>query len=58
MFENYSDVVDVATVAKMLQTSKKSVYHMLDAGELNYRKIGRVYRISKLAVIDYMIGKD
>jgi excisionase family DNA binding protein len=54
MFKEYPDVVDVLTLAKMLQVSRKAAYGLLADGRIKYRKIGRIYRIPKNAIIDFM----
>ena len=51
MFKEYPDVVDVLTLAKMLQVSRKAAYGLLADGRIKYRKIGRIYRIRKADVI-------
>lgn len=55
MFKKYPDVVDVSTLAEMLQISRKAAYALLADGSIKHRKIGRIYRIPKKAVIEYMI---
>ena len=52
MFENYRDVVTIAELAEMLRINRKTARDMLDC--FDYRKIGRVYRISKASVVDYL----
>lgn len=51
MFDKFTDVVKVSEVCRMLQISKKSVYMLIQSGELPARRIGRVYRIRKADVI-------
>lgn len=54
MFAEYPDVVDVTTMAEMLQISRKAAYELLSQDKIAYRKIGRIYRISKQAIIEFM----
>lgn len=54
MFSSYADVVDVKDVCAMLRVSKKKVYALLKEGKISYRKIGRVYRIPKEAVVKFI----
>lgn len=54
MFAEYPDVVDVYTLAEMLQISRRAAYTLLGEGAIKHRKIGRIYRIPKIAVIDFL----
>lgn len=54
MFEEYPDVVDPATLAEMLNISRKASYQLLSQNVISHRKIGRIYRIPKLAVIEFL----
>jgi len=54
MFSEYPDVVDVSTLAEMLQISRKAAYTLLADNKIKHRKIGRIYRISKTAIIDFL----
>lgn len=54
MFAEYPDVVDVYTLAEMLQISRRAAYTLLGEGAIKHRKIGRIYRIPKKAIIDFM----
>ena len=48
------DVLTVAQVADILCISKRASYKLLADGSIRHRKIGRIYRIPKQAVIDYL----
>lgn len=52
--KNYPDVLTVQQVAEILNVSRRSVYKILDNNLMPYRKIGRIYRISKQAFIEYL----
>lgn len=54
-FDNFSDVLTVAELAQLLNISTRSAYQLLHSGEIRYRKIGRIYRISKQEVFDYLL---
>lgn len=54
MFNNSPDVVDVAGLCSMLHISKKTAYELLHTNQIEHRKIGRIYRIRKDAVIKFM----
>lgn len=48
------DVLTVAQVADILCISKRASYKLLADGLIRHRKIGRIYRIPKQAVIEYL----
>ncbi|MCD7736685.1 MAG: helix-turn-helix domain-containing protein [Lachnospiraceae bacterium] len=54
MLEKYFDVLTIEDTAEALRLSRRSVMHLLNDGKIRYRKIGRVYRISKKALLDYL----
>ncbi|WP_081820357.1 helix-turn-helix domain-containing protein [Robinsoniella sp. KNHs210] len=54
MFNDFPDVVDVTTLCKMLKIEKKSAYNLLHKKQIPYKKIGRLYKIRKDAVIEFM----
>lgn len=54
MFAEYPDVIDVYTLAKMLGISKRLAYGLITTNQISHRRIGRLYRIPKKAVIDFM----
>lgn len=56
MLESYSDVLNVADVAKILKVGQRSVYKLIHSGDLYSRKIGREYKILKKDLIDYIGG--
>ncbi len=54
MFENYNDVLTIDELSKALRLSRRSVMRLLADGKIPYRKIGRVYRVSKNALLSYV----
>ena len=54
MFDSLRDVLTVEETAKYLKLSKKSVYALLQDNQIHHRKIGRIYRIPKTAVQEYL----
>ena len=54
MQKNFHDVLTVKEVADFLKISKKSVYAMLQENQIRHRKIGRIYRIPKVAIEEYL----
>jgi excisionase family DNA binding protein len=59
IFCEYPDVVNVEQMCKMLGgISIKTGYSLLKKDEIKHFKIGRVYRIPKLHVCDYLFTSD
>ncbi len=56
MFREYPDVVTAEQVQHMLGIGRRKAYQLLRDGQLPSIRMGRLYRIPKLAVIDYLCG--
>ncbi|MCD8015655.1 MAG: helix-turn-helix domain-containing protein [Lachnospiraceae bacterium] len=54
MFDAYEDVVKIEDVCEMLNIGKNKAYSLLTKGELHGFKIGRIWKISKKSVIEYI----
>lgn len=55
MFEDYSDVVEVSDLCKMLGgISRKLAYRLLAEQEIKSVRIGRSYKIPKMHVIEFL----
>ena len=57
MFEGYPDVISVSELCEMLGISKRLAYRLLDRQEIRSVRVGRVFRIPKTAVIDFLTGE-
>jgi len=55
MFRSYPDVVTVKDVSTMLGLSTKKVYQLVKANEIERIPCGRVIKITKAAVINYVL---
>ena len=55
MFEQYEDVLTVNECCEALRMGYNAVYELLNSGKLKAYKNGRVWRISKAAVIRYVM---
>lgn len=53
-FKEIPDVITVQQLASILHISGRSAYNLIHTGAITHRKIGRIYRIPKTAVIDYL----
>lgn len=56
MFEGYSDVVNIQDVCQMLHISKHTAYLLIQSGQLPAKRIGRIYRIRKTDVCQFMVS--
>lgn len=54
MLKNCPDVLTVQEVATIMHVSLRSVYSLLRQGEMHHKKVGRIYRIPKCAIIEYL----
>ena len=54
MLTNYDDILEVKDLCNLFHISKKSAYQLLQSAQLPYKRIGRIYKISKAAVIKYL----
>ncbi|MBP2028121.1 excisionase family DNA binding protein [Acetoanaerobium pronyense] len=58
MFENFPDVVNVSELSNMLGICEKTAYSLLRNNKIKYIKIGRVYKIPKIYVIEFLYKKN
>lgn len=58
MFVEYPEIVTPDDVQRMLNISKRFVYRLLANGEIKGCKIGNMYRIPKVNVINYVMLVD
>jgi excisionase family DNA binding protein len=54
MFNEYSDIVMVDDLCEMLTTGKNTAYTLLNTSNIKALHYGRVWRIPKQAVIDFI----
>ena len=54
MFEQYPDILTVEDVCEALRMGYNAVYDLLNEGKLKAYKNGRVWRITKQALIQYV----
>ena len=54
MFETYEDMVTIDDVCQMLNIGKNNAYRLLKEGMLHAFKIGRIWKISRQSVIEYV----
>jgi len=54
VFYGYPEILDVKQVSKVLGVSTKTVYKLIRVGSLSGMKIGREFRVPKVAVMKYI----
>ena len=54
MLKEYPDVCTVKEVAQILKIGSNSAYKLINNGMIKSRRIGRIYRIPKICVIEYL----
>lgn len=57
MFESYADLMVIEDVCEVLHMSRNSVYALLKSGELKGFQQGRIWKVPKQAVIQYIMCK-
>ena len=55
MFNSYPDVLSVKQLCEILDIGKNTAYRLLQSGEIKSIKIGKVYKIPKKSIKDYII---
>ena len=58
MFELYDDVLEIEDVCEILKMSRNCVYAVLKCGELKGYQQGRIWKIPKQAVIEFVKKKS
>ena len=58
MLNDYEDILNVSDVAQILYIGKNRVYELLDNGDLKGFRIGRVWKIPKDAVLEYIFTQS
>ena len=57
MFRGYPDALKPEQLQEMLSIGRRKSYELLQDGIIFSVKMGRIYRIPKVAVIDYLCGR-
>lgn len=52
--KQYPDILTVKDVAKILKIGINSAYMLIKSGEIPSHKIGRIYRIPKICLFQYL----
>lgn len=54
IFTEYPDIVSVEDMMKMLCIGRSSAYKLLNSGEIRSIRQGKVHKIPKICIIDYL----
>lgn len=54
MLENWDDFLTVEELCEILKIGRNAAYTLLNSGELKALRNGRVWRVPKQAVIEYV----
>lgn len=59
MFQNdYSDMITIDDLCEMLSIGKNTAYHLLKTGQIRAFKIGRIWKISRIAVEEFIFTQS
>ena len=59
MFQNtYNDMISIDDLCEMLTIGKNTAYHLLKTQQIRAFKIGRIWKIPREAVSEYVISKS
>ena len=55
MLDDYQDIMTVPEIAEILKKKKNRVYELLESGTIKGFRIGRVWKIPKKALEEYIL---
>lgn len=58
MLNDYEDIMTVSDISKILYIGKNRVYELLETGKLKGFRIGRVWKIPKEALREYILTQS
>lgn len=53
-FKEFPDILTVPQLSRMLNINEKAAYQLVRQKQINHFKVGRTYRIPKMAVLNYL----
>jgi len=54
ILKDYNDVLTVSDVAEILKVGRNTAYKLVKDGQIKSHKIGRVYRVPKICMQDFL----
>ena len=58
MFEEYADILTTEEACEVLRIGYNAIYELLNSGKLKGYRNGRVWRIPKMAVQEYILTRS
>lgn len=58
MLERYDDILSIGEACKAMKIGKGSLYTLLQSGQLKGYRVGRVWRIPKRAIREYILTQS
>lgn len=58
MFNQYNDLLNVEDLCDILVIGKNSAYTILNSGEIKAFRTGRIWKIPKVAIEEYILIKS
>lgn len=55
MFNNYEDLITIDDLCDMLAIGKNTAYHLLNTNQIHAFRIGRIWKIPREAVSEYVL---
>lgn len=52
--ENYNDMISIDDLCEMLTVGKNTAYHLLKANQIKAFRIGRIWKIPRKSVSEYV----
>lgn len=58
MFHDFDDILTIDELAELLKIGKNTAYRLINSGKIRSIRIGRIHRIPKKSIIEYIICKN
>lgn len=55
--ENYNDMISIDDLCEMLSIGKNTAYHLLKTNQIKAFKIGRIWKIPRESVSNYVLSQ-
>ena len=56
LFKDYPDCVKVHQLKEMLSIGCNTAYNLLKTGQIKHRRVGSIYLIPKIYVVEYVLN--
>lgn len=58
MFNEYGDILSLEDLCEVLKVSENTAYRLIKEGKVKAFKVGRIYKIPKIAVETYILDES